>query len=136
MSVFRCRDVATISEVTIMAIPLLGPLIGLGTKLLEGRQASKRVEQEATKAWESAVGRSMENGWKDEYVTVVITLPILNIFIGNLLSVWKPALGTAVLEANSKAMVQIGSLMDSAYGQVMMIVVLAAVGIKTIKTLK
>ena len=119
-----------------MALPIIGPLIGLAGDFLQGRRETKKAELEATAAWERATGRSMENGWKDEYVTVIITTPILNIFIGNLLSVFKPSTGKAILDANQSAMTQIGQLTDTAYGQVMMVVVLAAVGIKTVKAFK
>ena len=115
---------------------LLGPLLGLGKDWLKGRQEQKKLEQEATAAWESSVGRSMENGWKDEYVTVVITFPLWQIFIGNLLSVWFPEKGAAIIAANSASLTQIGDLMETPYGEVMLIVVLAAVGIKGLKALK
>jgi len=117
-------------------IPFIGPLISLAGGWLKGRQEIKKADQAATAAWEQSTGRSMENGWKDEYVTVVITIPLLNIFIGNLMSVWNPVKGKALLAANSSAMVQIGELMTTPYGQLMMVVVLAAVGIKTVKAFK
>ena len=117
-------------------IPLIGPLIGLAGDYLKGRQDTKKAEAEATRAWEQSTGRSMENGWKDEYITVIITMPLVNIFFGNLYSVFDPEKGQAILNANNSAMEQIGHLMDTSYGQVMMVVVLAAVGIKTVKALK
>ena len=115
---------------------LIGPLLSMGKNALKSRSDRKAKEQEATAAWEASMGRSMENGWKDEYVTIIITLPLLQIFIGNLLSVWFPEKGTAILEANTASLTQIGSLMNTPYGQVMMVVVLAAVGIKGLKTLR
>ena len=117
-------------------IPLIGPLVGLAQSWMAGRAETKKIEAAATRDWESSVGRSMENGWKDEYVTVIITMPLLNIFLGNLLSVFHPVKGAAILKANGEAMTQIGELMATPYGQVMMVVVLAAVGIKTVKALK
>jgi len=119
-----------------MAIPFIGPLIGLAGEYLKGRKETKLNELQATREWERSTGRSMENGWKDEYVTVIITMPLLNIFLGNLYSVFDPGRGKAILEANTQAMGEIGTLMDTPYGQVMMVVVLAAVGIKTVKALK
>ena len=117
-------------------IPLIGPLISLAGGWLKGRQEIKKAEATATAAWEQSTGRSMENGWKDEYVTVVITFPLLQIFIGNLVSIWAPDKGKAIIAANAESLTQIGTLMDTAYGQVMMVVVLAAVGIKTVKAFK
>jgi hypothetical protein len=105
-------------------------------KVVTGYQNRKAKEAEAKAAWETAAGRSMDNGWKDEYVTVIITLPLLQIFIGNLLSVWFPQKGQAIIAANTASMTQIGELMETPYGEVMMIVVLAAVGIKGLKALR
>ena len=116
--------------------PLIAPLVNLVGGWMKGRQETKKVEAEATAQWEKSVGRSMENGWKDEYVTVIITMPLLNIFFGNLYSVFDAEKGQAILSANNAAMAEIGQLMDTPYGQVMMVVVLAAVGIKTVKALK
>lgn len=115
---------------------LIGPLTSLVGGWMKGRQETKKAEAEATRQWEAAVGRSMENGWKDEYVTVVVTLPIVQIFIGNLVSVWNSAKGAAIVAANDKSLTQIGELMETPFGQVMMVVVLAAVGIKTVKAFK
>lgn len=119
-----------------MPLPFIAPLIGMAGDYLKGRRETKAAEVEATRKWEEAVGRSMENGWKDEYLTVLITTPILNIFLGNLYSVIDPERGGKILAANRDAMAEIGVLMDTAYGQVMMVVVLAGVGIKTVKALK
>jgi hypothetical protein len=114
---------------------IAGPIISGVTGVIQKRQDRKAKEQEANAAWEASMGRSMENGWKDEYVTVMVTLPLLQIFIGNLLSIWFPEKGQAILAANQASLTQIGTLMDTAYGQVMMVVVLAAVGIKGAKAL-
>lgn len=115
---------------------LIGPILEIGKNALKSRSERKAKEQDANAAWEAAMGRSMENGWKDEYVTVMVTLPLLQIFLGNLASVWFPEKGTAILAANTASLNQIGSLMDTPYGQIMMVVVLAAVGIKGLKVLK
>lgn len=115
---------------------LIGPLVNLAKGAITKRQERKQTIANANAAWEAAAGRSMENGWKDEYVTVIITLPLIQIFSGNLLSVWFPEKGSAILAANSASLTQIGNLMETPYGTVMMAVVLAAVGIKGLKALK
>lgn len=114
----------------------LGPVVGMVSGALERRHERKQSEAKATHAWEAATGRSMENGWKDEYVTVVITFPLWQIFIGNLVAAFAPEKGKAILAANSSSLDQIGALMNTPYGDVMMVVVLAAVGIKGLKALK
>ena len=115
---------------------LIGPLLSMGKDALKSRSARKAKEQEANQAWEASMGRSMENGWKDEYVTVIVTLPLIQMFLGNLASVWWPEKGAAILTANTASLKQVGELMDTPYGQVMMVVVLAAVGIKGLKALR
>lgn len=109
-------------------------LVGLGSKILWGYQERKQKEQDARAAWEAAAGRSMENGWKDEYVTVIITLPILQSFVGNL---WFAFSGdSAILEAQSSFLTDMGALMDTTYGSLVWTVTLAAVGIKGLKSFK
>jgi Na+/H+-translocating membrane pyrophosphatase len=117
-----------------MPIPFVGAIISAASTWLGKRQDTKAAEATAKTAWETAVGRSMENGWKDEYVTVVITFPLWQIFIGQLLYAFTD--NAAILDANDRALEQIGFLMETPYGELMMIVVLAAVGIKGLKLLK
>ena len=119
-----------------MPIPFIAPIIGLVSNFMKGRQENKAREADAKAAWESSMGRSMENGWKDEYITVVITLPLWQIFIGNLLTIWNPVIGKEIIKANEASLTQIGALMGTPYGNVMMAVVLAAVGIKTVKAMR
>ncbi len=118
-----------------MPVPVfIGSLISAVSGYFGQRQENKAAEKRATTDWETAMGRSMENGWKDEYVTVVITFPLWQIFIGQLLYAFTGNM--AILNANDRALEQIGLLMETPYGELMMIVVLAAVGIKGLKLLK
>ena len=113
---------------------MINAIIGLATSFIKGRQEQKAKEHEARTAWETAVGRSMDNGWKDEYVTVIITLPILQSFVGNL---WFALTGNSqILEAQSAFLADMSKLMDSEYGVLVWTVSLAAVGTKGLKTLK
>lgn len=109
---------------------LVAPIAGYMGK----RQEAKAKEAEARSAWETAMGRSMENGWKDEFVTVVICFPLIQIFIGNLFYAFTGK--SMILDAQKASMEQIGVLMGTPYGELMMVVVLAAVGIKGLKVLK
>ena len=109
-------------------------ILGLAGNFMKGRRESKAKAADAKVAWETSMGRSMENGWKDEYVTVVVTFPLWQLFIGNLLYAFTG--NDAILAANNASLIQIGQLMSTEYGQLMMVVVLAAVGIKGLKVLK
>ena len=113
---------------------ILKLLVGPVTNWFSKRQENKAAEQRATNEWESSMGRSMENGWKDEFVTVVICFPLIQIFVGNLVYAFTDA--SAILDAQKASMEQIGQLMGTPYGELMMVVVLAAVGIKGLKVLK
>ena len=114
--------------------PLISAIISAVTNWFGRRQDLKSAEHIANAAWETAVGRSMENGWKDEYVTVLVTFPIIQNFIGNLMYAFTG--NSNILLAQEQSMVQIGLLMDTPYGDIMTIVVLAAVGIKGLKALR
>ena len=111
-----------------------GMIISAVSGFMGKRQERKGKEADARAAWETAMGRGMENGWKDEYVTVVVTFPLWQIFIGNLLHAFTG--NDSILAANAASMLQIGQLMTTEYGQLLMVVVLAAVGIKGLKVLK
>lgn len=115
-------------------LPFIPAIISAVSGYMGKRQDNKAAEKVATGAWEQAMGRSMENGWKDEYVTVVITFPLWQIFIGNLLYAFTD--NDAIIKANAASLQQIGALMGTPYGNLMMMVVMAAIGIKGLKLLK
>lgn len=109
-------------------------VVNAATKFIDNWQTQKQRDADAKAAWEAAAGRSMENGWKDEYVTVIITLPILQSFVGNL---WFAITGHSnILDAQVMFLDSLGQMMETDYGDLMVIVVLAAVGIKGIKSLR
>lgn len=109
-------------------------LFGLGKSLLSGWQERKAKAADAKVAWETAMGKSMSGSWKDEYVTIVVTWPIVQLFVGNLMFAFNE--DSRIMLANQKSLEDLGALMDTPYGQLMMVVVLAAVGIKGLKILK
>ncbi len=117
-----------------MPFPFIPAIISGISSFMGKREERKTRESEAKAAWETAVGRSMENGWKDEYVTVVITFPLWQIFIGNLVYAFTG--NNSILVANKAALTQIGELMETPYGQLLMVVALAAVGIKGLKSIR
>ena len=83
------------------------------------------------KEWE-ALSKEAESGtWKDEYVTIIITLPIPAIMIG---AVYQAFTGDATLLVGINE--GIGHLKNLGLdmGELMYIVVLAAVGIKGVKS--
>jgi len=111
-----------------------GAIIGLVKGVVTSYQANKAKAADAKHAWETAMGKSMSGSWKDEYVTIVITWPIVQMFVGNIVFAFNE--DARIMLANQKSLEDLGTLMDTPYGQLMMVVVLAAVGIKGLKILK
>ena len=79
--------------------------------------------------WE-AIGRRAEAGtWKDEFVTVLVSLPLLTLFLGALL---EPFGVPEVFAAGERMIAALNSL-DGVYGTLLLSVLLAAVGIRWIR---
>jgi len=125
-------------------VPFIGPLITGVVSLFKGKQDIEKLKvtgkqklsqgKELNKAeWEALGVQGGDGSWKDEYITIVVTLPIPFIFVGNLVAVFTG--NTKVLDANAAALAQLGTLMDTSYGQLMVAVCLAAIGIKWSKGL-
>lgn len=125
-------------------LPILAKLISPVTTLIGAKGERKRLKQEGeyklargeqvNKAEWEAMGVAAGNGsWKDEYITVIVTLPIPFIFVGNVFYVFTG--NSKILEANSAALTQLGALMETPYGKLVFAVALAAIGLKSIKGL-
>ena len=63
---------------------LLGPAMELGKEFLKGKAEEKKAIQERKISaiqndadWESKMADASANSWKDEYLTVILTLPII-----------------------------------------------------------
>jgi len=80
--------------------------------------------------WEIVSKNAEPTTWKDEYITLLITSPILCIFVGNILAAF--GFGTALLDANTASL---AAMSDAGIdmGELMLVTVLAAIGIKAIK---
>lgn len=70
-------------------IPIVNELVGIGKVWLEGRQkkVAAKAELEAQlmsskEEWEKYQAQASVNSWKDEYWTVILSLPILLAFVG------------------------------------------------------
>ena len=63
---------------------LIGPALELGKDFLKGKAEEKKaIQQRKITAinndadWESKMAEASANSWKDEYLTIVLTLPII-----------------------------------------------------------
>lgn len=94
------------------------------------KQAKLTGENEITLTdaeWEAISARLQAGSWKDEYITIVITAPLVMLIIGSVLTVFNddPRLVTAGIESIKhfkEAGIDMGLMMEA--------VVLAAVGLK------
>lgn len=94
----------------------------------DGTQALKLNNSE----WEAISKKVEGDTWKDEYVTIVITLPIPLILLG---AVWAAFTGDTRLSEGVNAGIANLAVLGLDMGELMYIVVLAAVSIKGIKSL-
>ena len=79
--------------------------------------------------WESLSVKTQQDSWKDEYVTIIITSPMVLIIIGSLFSGLGFESGGQILNGSLEGIKQLKELgMD--YGFLINSVVLAAIGLK------
>lgn len=131
-----------------MKIPIIGSLIdglfGLGTKYLDNKKqkrltAAKLKQMKegnahevamSDKDWETAGKLAEASSWKDEWVTVIVTLPLpmlfLSVFIGVLFNY------PEIIDAVNQAIDALRKLVPN-YDDLLLVVVLAAIGIKAVK---
>lgn len=120
---------------------IVKPITGIFTKKEETKQIAKQAEAKLALAkangeekieltdaeWESLSVKANESSWKDEYLTIIITSPIVGLLIGG---IWFAFTGDdRLLEGVNKG---ITALKDTGVdlGDLMYAVVLAGVGLK------
>jgi hypothetical protein len=59
---------------------LIGSVFGLGTQWLD----NKKLKSEARAQWEAESARAGSNGWKDEFVTIMVWFPFTTLFLAAL----------------------------------------------------
>lgn len=99
----------------------------LKTAKLNGQKELALTDAE----WESILANKTDSTWKDEYVTIVITSPIVLFLLGGIISVTLNI--TAPMDAITTGITAIKDL-GVDMGELMIPVVWAAVGLKAIKT--
>ena len=127
---------------------VIGGAISPIAKIFEKREDRKRaigtIKAQATAAevdgkvavslskaeWEIISKNAEPTTWKDEYITLLITSPLLVIFVGNIVAGF--GFGTALIDANTASLLAIKEV-GIDMGELMLVTVLAAIGIKAIK---
>lgn len=116
---------------------VISPVTGYFSKKNENKTRIKLTQIERLKnsddavaEWEAINAENNNNTWKDEYVTIVITLPIPTLFFSVVYSTYtgEPEAAIAVQEG-IKALKEL--IPD--YGNLLAAVCLAAIGIKALK---
>lgn len=133
-----------------MAIPFVGAIIGGVSKFFTKKQERKMAGETAraklaqskednhaavtfTDAeWETLSKKGEGETWKDEYVTIIITLPIPLILLGAVVAAYTG--DTKLLDGVNTGIKNLAAL-GLNMGDLMYVVVLAAVGIKGYKSL-
>ena len=108
---------------------------GATAKLRQGAQddahAREMAGQLSRAEWE-AIGRRAESGtWKDEYVTVLVTLPLLTLFLGAILEPF----GIGEVSAAGRQMIETLNALAGPYADLVTYTVLAAIGIRAVRGL-
>ena len=69
---------------------LIGSLTGLATSIIDGKTQIKLTEAEIKKKqltgeldWDLEAMRSTENSWKDEWITLLFSIPLILAFCGD-----------------------------------------------------
>ena len=99
-------------------------------KIAEAKITNKQQLALKNAEWEALTAKSMMSGWKDEYLTVVITCPFVLIFVG---AIYDGLVGKDkawVLDSVALAMDRVNATLDGEYGVLMMAVVFSGIGIK------
>lgn len=93
-------------------------------------ESARALAAQVSRAEWEALSRQADSGsWKDEYVTVLLTLPILALFLGALLE----ALGIPEVSAAARQMIEALNGLDGRYADLLMYVCLAAIGIRYLR---
>ena len=93
-------------------------------------ESARALAAQVSRAEWEALSRAADAGsWKDEYVTVLLTLPILALFIGALLE----AVGVTEVSTAARQMIDALNSLDGRYADLLMYVCLAAIGIRYLR---
>lgn len=127
-----------------MPLPIIGELIGGIGKTITGffqkrgelkdakharKIALENALAKSTADWEITALEAGKFSWKDEFVTVVILLPFIVLFVGLLLDILIPGVGTLVVTQMDKIWLSFANA-PQWYQWSFMAVVGAAIGVK------
>jgi 2-iminoacetate synthase ThiH len=98
-------------------------------KLAQAKQDGQQTVTMTDAEWESLSVQTQSGTWKDEYITIIITAPIVCILAGTIMAAVGVEAGSQVVTGATEGIKELKKLgMD--YGMVLNAVVFAAVGLK------
>lgn len=98
-------------------------------KLDQARLTGQQTLEMTDAEWESLAVQTQNNSWKDEYITIIITLPIVGILGGSVMAALGFPTGELLTQGTLNGIKELKELgMD--YGLILNAVVFAAVGLK------
>lgn len=106
---------------------MMGLLVGLGVKLVEAAGGYIHKKEDAKAEWELEAVRASAGSWKDEWLTVVFTLPLVVQIVGSV--AYALGYGTRLLEGGRMAIDNLENL-GIPYGAVIVVIVSASFGIR------
>lgn len=130
--------------VTNLIAGAIAPIANIFVKKEERKKATAIIKAETIKGtkegetavtltnaqWDLVSKQNETDTWKDEYITLLITSPLVCILLGNIIAVVFGS--TALLEANTASLLQLQD-MGIDMGELMLYTVLAALGLKVLK---
>ena len=102
-------------------------------KIKMAKQAGDFNIQLSNAEWEAISKRNESGTWKDEYVTLIITSPFVLLFLSAVASAW---MGDPRYIDSAKAGIEALKGLGVDLGDLMAVVVFAAVGLKSIGAIK
>lgn len=97
---------------------------------VKGTAEGKTSVELSNAQWDLISKKNEQDTWKDEYITILVTSPLVCILLGNVMAVFFD--DTRLLTANAASLSQLASV-GIDMGELMLWTVLAALGLKTIK---
>ncbi len=122
----------------------ISPIAGIFTKREERKKAVSIIKAETARGategetavrlsnaqWDLISKKNEADTWKDEYITILITSPLVCILLGNVIAAFFG--DTRLLEANAASLEQLAKV-GIDMGELMLWTVLAALGLKVVK---
>ena len=97
-------------------------------KVLQAKEDATNTLNLTDAEWESIAASKQDSSWKDEYITVVVTLPIPLLILGGVIQAYSPE-SSQLLTGTVEGIKAINNL-EGNLGEMLLAVVYGAIGLK------